>query len=222
MTHQYNDGLLSAGRRPRLYLAKAGEVVKFEGANIPAWCAIVTAQYVKAGKWSNTSYELALAPGVRPLHFVSPMHGTWGDDLTSWGDVAETLGLPVEVAQRIVRAEYRSTAARLDTLETFAMAVEAKNHAGETVIVSFGAPSNRARLDGYWESPKSSETSDGHTVTVAPKKGESGADWSQPVAVEPEGATIISSRHSPGMYGGYWTIEVAVPTSGPITTRSEP
>lgn len=209
--YSYNDGLLPAGRWPRLYLAKGSEVVKFAGANIPGFCAIVTQSHEKNGKWSNTTYQLDLAPGVRPLHFVSPMHGTWGDNLGSWGEVAEKLGLPVDVAQSLIRAEYKRTAERLDKLEEFALAVEAQGNETETVVISFGSPTNRAIREGYWSSPKSSQTSDGRKVTVEPGQGEYGDDWNKPVVVEPEGAKIISSRHSPGMHGGYWTIEVAVP-----------
>ena len=207
MRYEYNDGLQNGGRRPRLYLAKGGEVKKFAGENIPGYCAIVTAKYEKNGKWSNTTYQLELAPGVRPLYFLSPLHGTWGDNLGSWGEVAETLGLPVDVAQTIIRNEYRATAERLDKLEEFALAVEAQGEKIETVVISFGSPSNRAISEGYWEKPKSSRTSDGRTVTVAP--GPDG-DWYHPVVIEPEGAKVISSRHQPGMHGGYWTIEIEV------------
>jgi hypothetical protein len=121
------------------------------------------------------------------------------------------LGLPVDVAQAIVRAEYKATAERLDRLEEFALAVEAEGATTETVVVSFGSPTNRAIAEGYWESPKSSQTSDDRTVTVAPDKGEDG--WYKPVVVEPEGAKVLSSHHSPGMHGGYWTIEVVVPVA---------
>jgi len=67
---------------------------------------------------------------------------------------------------------------------------------------------NRAIQEGYWEQPKSFRTSDGTTVTVKPGPRR---DWYNPEIVEPEGAKIISSAHSPGMHGGYWTIEVLVP-----------
>ncbi len=209
--YEYNDSLHHAGRRPCLYLAKGGEVRKFAGANIPGFCAIATLRYEKRGKWSNTTYQLDLVPGIRRLYFLSPMHGTWGDNLGSWGEVAEQLGLPVEVAQSLIRGEYKSTAERLDKLEEFALAVEAEGHETETVIISFGSPTNRSIREGYWEKPKSSQTSDGRTVTVEPSKGEYGADWGKPVVVEPEGAKVLSSRSSPGMHGGYWTIEVVVP-----------
>ena len=167
-THSYNDGLRSGGRRPRLYLARGGEVCKFDGRNLPGYCAVVTAQYHKNGKWSSTAYALDLAAGVRPLEFLSPLHGTWGDDLASWGEVAERLCLPVEVAQAVVRAEYPRTGERLDQLEAFAVAAEVQGEAAETVIVSFGAPTCRASRDGYWSQPKSAQASDGTTVTIRP------------------------------------------------------
>lgn len=224
-------------------MAKGGEVVKFSGENIAGYCAIVKAQYEKNGKWSNTTYQLHLAPGVRPLYFLSPMHGTWGDDLASWGEVAETLGLSVEVAQAIVRAEYKGTAERLDKLEQFALAVEKEEKEAEVVVVSFGSPTNRAIREGYWGTPKSSQASDGRTVTVIPgamstdeadrrarEWGEkcgyatdspevvrfreeltTRVGWDYPTIVEPEGAKVLSARSSPGMHGGYWKIEVAVP-----------
>jgi hypothetical protein len=207
--YEYNDGDKSAGRRPRLYLAKGGKVVKFGGSNIPEFCAIATSEYKKNGKWSNTTYQLDLVPGVRPLFFLSPMHGTWGDSLGSWGEVAKELALPVDVAQELIRVEYKSTAERLDKLEEFSLAIEAQGNQTETVIVSFGSPTNREADEGFWETPKSSQTSDGKKVTVEPGKGDDG--WSQPVVIEPIGAKIFSSRSSPGMHGGYRTIEVIVP-----------
>ncbi|MCX6737008.1 MAG: hypothetical protein NTW73_02930 [Candidatus Parcubacteria bacterium] len=206
--YQYCDKLAPAGRYPCLYLAKGGEVKKFKGENISDFCCIATEQYSKNGKWSSTTYQLELSPGVRPLYFLSPMHGTWGDDLKSWGEVVEKLSLPVDVAKAIIGTEFKTTANRLDKLEEFALATETEEVTTETVIISFGSPSNRAIREGYWEEPKSSQTSNGQTVTVAPGVD---ADWGNPSVVEPEGAKVISSRHVPGMHGGYWTVEVIVP-----------
>jgi len=211
--YEYNNGLEPAGRTPRLYLAKGGEVRKFMGQNIPDFCAVAASRYQKNGKWSNTTYQLDLAPGVRPLYFLSPMHGTWGDGIVSWGKLAESLGLPVDVAQSLIRAEYKRTAERLDKLEEFAMAVEAKGGDTETVVISFGSPTNREISGGYWDAPKSGWTSDERIVTVEPSKGEFGSDWSKPQIVAPKGAILLSSRHHPGMHGGCYTIEVAVPIS---------
>jgi len=177
------------------------------GENIPGYAAIAASRYEKNGKWSNTTYQLELAPGVRPIQFLSPMHGTWGDEFGSWGDVAQDLALPIEVVKKIIAGEYPATAERLNKLEEFSIEIENSGAQSETVIISFGSPTNRAIKEGYWKQPKSSQTSDGRTVTVAP--GSNGG-WDNPVIIEPDGAKIISSTHSPGMHGGYWTIEVEV------------
>ena len=64
---EYNDGLQNAGRTPRLFLAMGGKAVKFEGRNIPGYCAVAKSHYTKNGKWSCTDYSLDLAVGVRAL-----------------------------------------------------------------------------------------------------------------------------------------------------------
>jgi len=208
-TLKWNDGLLPAGRYPRLYLTKAGEACKFVGKNIPGFVAIAAADYQKSGKWSNTTYTLLLAPGVRAVELVSPMHGTWGDSFASWGELIAAIGLPLAVAREIVRAEFASTAQRLDALEAFAAEAEASGGVVEVVVVCFGSPTRRQRADGFWDSPKSAATSTGVTVTVAP--GEVNG-WESPVVLSPQGASILDSTHAPGMGGGYWTVKVAVST----------
>src|SRR3990167_7987033 len=111
MEYKWNDGLLPGGRTPRLYLARGGEAVKFLGENIPGICEIAAAIYDKNVKWSctRTRFTLLLAPGVRALKMVSPLHGVWGEGLGSWADAAKELSLPLERAQAIVRAEYAQT-----------------------------------------------------------------------------------------------------------------
>lgn len=224
MRYSYNDGLYSAGRRPRLYLAKGGEVVKFQGENVFGWTAIVAARYEKNGKWSNTSYVLDLANGVRPLYFLSPMHQAWGDDYESWGGVAEALGLPVDVAQRVLREEYPATASRLDQLEAFALQLEEKGEEAEVVVVSFGSPTNRQIAAGYWGEPKKGMTADGREVVVKPGAGSAGGDWYNPEIVAPTGAKVLEASHKPGMHGGYWTIKVAVPSgaAAPVPAAHAP
>lgn len=183
-------------------------MARFEEANIPGFCAIAAQKHERNGKWSNTTYTLELAPGVRAMEMLSPLHGTWGDNLPSWGAVAQELGLPVAVAQEIVRAEYPDTARRLDDLESFAAEVEESGTGIETVIISFGSPTLRQMAEGWWCAPKCAQTSEGREVRVVPD----GA-WGAPkiVSPTPEGAKLISARHTPGMHGGYWAIEVAVP-----------
>lgn len=217
MEYQWNDGLHSAGRYPRLYLARGGQAVKFAGESIPGYCFVVTTKFEKAGKWSNMDYRLELLSGVRPLELLSPMHGIWGQDLASWGEVAEKLSLPVDAVREIVAKEFPRTARRLDEVETLSIELEATGASSETVVVAFGSPSNRRIAEGYWDQPKSALCADGITkVVVAPTYDDSGASrrWDRPTVVEPEGARIVSARHSPGMHGGTWAIEVLVPVAG--------
>jgi hypothetical protein len=207
----YNDGMCSGGRRPRLYFAKGRQAFKFEGTNIPEFAAISRTNHQKNGKWSNTDYVFTLAPGVRGLYFLSPLHGTWGDEFTSWGELAHKLALSVDVAQAIVRIEYAKTADRLDRLESFSAAMELSASDMEVVVISFGSPHDESANAGYWNQQKETQTTDGSVVLVRPFIGDRGPDWSKAEVVEPEGAKVVSAQHTAGMRGGYWAIEVAVP-----------
>lgn len=208
------NGLCPGRRYPRLYLAKGDEVRKFEGKNLDGFCAIKTSEFELAGKWSNTTYALALAPGVRPITFLSPLHGTWGDNLGSWAEVAETLGLSIETARTIVRAEYPRTAERLDKYEAFANQIDQDGGDTEIVVFVFGSPANKFRQQ-FWSEPKSRQTSDGRTVTIAPSPDDPiRHGWYKPLLVEPADAQILDVRHSPGHHGGSFTIRVAVPIGG--------
>lgn len=167
--YSYNDGLLPGSRHPRLYLAKAGEAIKFEGFSIDDYCQVVKSIYEKGGKWSNTTYELAFAPGVRAIKLISPLHGLWGDDLASWGEVVGTLGLPIATCRAIVTAEYPKTAERLDAIEAFEAQHENAQEDAERIVVSFGGPTRRQRAEGFWEQPKTGYSSDNREVVVAPR-----------------------------------------------------
>jgi hypothetical protein len=214
MEYQYNDGRRPGGRKPRLYLAKGAQIAKFEGSNIAGFCAIAREKFTKNGNFSNTTFDLILAPGVRPLYFLSPLHGTWCDTLGSWAEVAQELGLPVEVAQQIIREEYPPTASRLDEVEKFVASL-GQDAEVEKVVVTFGSPTRRQSREGYWSQPKFGKTTDGRRVVVQP--GPKG--WGEAVAVEPEGARVVGCRHSPAMHGGIWSIEIMIPMlSAPTDT----
>lgn len=118
-SYKYNDGMKSGRRRPHLYLVKNGVAHPFLSNNIPGVVVIAKEWYTKNGIWSNTEYELLLADGVKPVYLLSPLHGTWGDDLSSWEEAAQRLDLPVKVAQQIVRKTYPKTADKFDQLALF-------------------------------------------------------------------------------------------------------
>jgi len=104
--------------------------------------------------------------------------------------------------------------ARGTEVERFTAEAAQDGQSVETVIVSFGfgGPARREMDNVYWDKPKSAVTSDGRQVTIAPGPGW----WAEPIVIEPESARIISSRHTPGMRGGYWVIKVAVPVDDPL------
>jgi len=216
MLYQYNDGLREGSRRPRLWFARGGEVRKFEGTNIPDWVVIIRNIFEKKGKWSNTTYDLELAPGVRPLYLISPLHGIWGERYASWGELASDLQLPIEVAKQIVQAEYPRTAERLNNIESWFNKQESVGGKGEIVVISFGSPTNRMIAEGFWKTQKIARTSDGRFVTVRQKEvDDSPLGWRKEnvIAYVEEGqeATVVSVARTPGHHGGYVTIEVCVP-----------
>lgn len=216
----YNDGLCHGGVRPRLWLVRGNEAVKFAGEPVKGFANVSSSKYVKNGKWSHTIFQLSLTPGVRPIHLLSPMHGIWGDKLPSWSACAAELQTGLDLAKTIVRREYPRTAERLDAVEAFEAEASASCVETETVVIAFGSPTRRQMDAGFWTLPQTRQASDGSDVVVAPGRaaGESEdvePSWSRPVVVAPEGAKVVGSRHSPGMKGGTWEVEVIVPLRAP-------
>lgn len=117
--YNYDDGLHPGNRRPRLWFARGNEVLFFTGSTVKGWYAISSENYIKNGKWSKTEYVLLLGEGVRAIELLSPLHGTWGQDLNSWEEVANTLKVSIGNARKIVTDSYPSQAKRLNELEDF-------------------------------------------------------------------------------------------------------
>lgn len=62
----WNDGIISRSRQPMLLLYTKNKVYEFTGQSIPNICTnIGTPSYTKNGKWSNSTYKLRLAKGVK-------------------------------------------------------------------------------------------------------------------------------------------------------------
>jgi len=115
--YEWKDGLRPGGRRPRLYFVVNNKATKFNGKSLERICVVRSAQYKQCGKWSNTTYRLALAPGVRVLELLSPLHQNWGDQFGSWEEAAAAIKLPLDETKRIIGQEYRTSSARLDRVE---------------------------------------------------------------------------------------------------------
>jgi hypothetical protein len=220
MEYEYNNKMAPGGREPHLILIHKGIAREFTGKGIEGICVVLTEEYDKNGKWSNTTYRLELAVGVRPYVMMARLHGSWGDDLGSWGEVCSELSLPVDEAQRLVRGLYPRTAKRLDSVEEFALAQEELGLSSEEVVISFGSPTNKSYANGFWEEPKSAYLADGETlVTVAPHPER---EWAEPTCMSHPGAQIVGTDHRPGRNGGFRTVTVAVPIGGEPAPAPEP
>lgn len=86
---------------PYLFLCKGtGEVRLFRGKSIERWCAVVGDSFEKRGRFSNTTWTLALAEGVKAKALTSGVHSQSGlfeqsalDDQRDW--LSRQLGVEV-------------------------------------------------------------------------------------------------------------------------------
>lgn len=119
----YCDKPGSRDRIAFLVFVKDGIVIPFEGQSIPKVCAILSERFRKDGKWSNTSYSLALADGVVAING----HSGWATGLmsdgvatatklpaNSWAELAVALGATRESTEEWLRKRAPRTSGVLD------------------------------------------------------------------------------------------------------------
>lgn len=89
------------------YVYCRNNVYIFTGQDMPGKVMVTSSDYTKNGKWSNTSYELLLAPGYK---FASKMQdfssGKYVDDLKSTKSVAQDLNLEGVTDEAVCRFLY--------------------------------------------------------------------------------------------------------------------
>jgi len=218
---EWSDGLGPRARSPFLIFVRGGsdEVVAFAGSDIPGVVVVRGTDYAKSGKWSHTTYRLRLAVGVRHIAGREGWEtGTFAEGIGSaagretpdtWGEMAARLGVSVPAAMEFLRAWKPKAAEKLDEVELALAKLEVSEQETDTVIVtvSFGAPTNRAIREGYWESPKSITGYDAAEIRLLdPSKG-----WVEGnITVVGISGTVLSVRHSSGNHGGYYAVSVAV------------
>jgi hypothetical protein len=199
---EYNDGLCPGGRRPRLYLIVGQVAHKFKGVQIPGVCAIAGEKFDKNGKWSNTTYQIELKDGVRPIYLLSPLHGTWGNEFPTWHECASQLGLPLAVTQSIVRAEYPPTADRLDAMEEF-MNEEGESQVTETLLSWKDDSEMPTLVRGQEEVIFKGESIAGFAQIIRDESNRTGLRkyrrWSYWVALPP-GVEVKKGQPAPGRY----------------------
>src|SRR5690606_17258666 len=117
----YCDKMGHRGRNPWLHLAdSSGTIHRFRGKSIPGVVSVQDTEYEKNGKWSNTTYSLVLAAGVRPVAGIQGWEaGTFleGAGIENWNDAANYYGVSVAEARRFLAANYPKSTAELNRRE---------------------------------------------------------------------------------------------------------
>ncbi len=221
---KWNDGDGSRGRGPWLLLIKGEEITRFAGETIPGLVVVRGSDYEKNGKWSNTTYRLEIATGVRTIsgrdgwetgRFVEGLRSATGcgKPVDTWGDVAMALGVSVPSAMQFLRSWRPKAAERLDEvdaqLEALDLAAEAAGVVAdnETVVVSFGGPSRRAMAEGFWESPKAIIQYPGAQLVLL----DSSKGWVEGnIGIDGAVGTVTAVVHASGYHGGYVSVTIVV------------
>jgi len=220
---KWSNGLGSRARKAWLILIKGEEIFAFDGQSLPNSVAVLGTEYTKNGKWSETTYSLALFPGVRAIPGRDGWEtGTFAEGLASatdkptqtWADVGEALGVSVPAAMRWLK-EWRPRAAeKLDEVEARLAALdeaaEAANAATTVdVTVSFGAPTRRQQEEGFWTMPKFISGYDGGSIELIDPTG----GWTVGnVRIVGAIGTVLSATASSGYRGGYVSVVVRLAT----------
>jgi len=234
----WSDEMGSRSRSAWLLLVKGEKIVSFTGQNLPSMVVVRGTDYHKNGKWSHTTYRLELATGVRAIpgkngwetgRFVEGLRdATRGSTpIDTWVDVANALGVSVPSAMAFLREWRPKAAAALDEVDTQLSALD--EAAGtevvvdtETIVVSFGSPTNRQMAAGFWQNPKAIPGG-GELRLLDTTKG-----WvKENIRVEGIVGTVLSATLASGHHGGYVSVTVAVvpgtttPPPGPEEPSTE-
>jgi hypothetical protein len=221
-TETWKKQLGHRGRLPWAIVIHNGIIYPFTGVDIPWVCTITGQTYEKKGRWSITTYHLALPNSAR---FIAGHEG-WGTGLfleglqsalpdhppvERWADLANALGVTLPEAQKFLRGFRPEEAARLDLVEAaVASLVEAEDNLDgdvEDLTLTFGAPTRRQMEAGYWEAPVVVLLDDEEVGRVTP--GGSSMSWATPVT---QGrVTVLSATPSDGTHGGYVSLRLRVP-----------
>jgi len=205
-----------------MLLIKGEQIVPFTGQNVPGMVVVRGTDYHKNGKGSHTTFRLELAQGVRAIsgrdgwetgRFVEGLRSavSFGQPIDTWADVANAMGVSVPSAMTFLKEWRPKAAAALDEVDAQLEALDAAVSKDavvdtETVVVSFGGPTNRAIADGFWKNPKGIPGHDGELRLIDAEKG-----WTKEnIQVVGMSGAVPSATHASGYHGGYVSVTVAV------------
>jgi len=228
----WSDRQASRDRKAWMILRRGGKLHRFGGQDIPGLVVIVHQTSVAEGKWSHTTYTLALSAGTSYLSgHLGWDDGTFleglrkvvgGPDITDWGLLATALGVSVTEAKSFLQVFRPKEAEHLDAVEASLMELEAvENHEGNVVSITFGAPTNKCAERGFWTWPITAEL-DGQVIgrlVRQPSQRCAGSGRSGEWAVESGPLTIIETSTSSGYHGGWETIRMACPVGTTLHHR---
>lgn len=232
-TVTYSDGIGHRSRAPFLLLIKGDAIMAFKGRDVPGVVVVRGTDYIKNGKWSHTTFRLELAQGVRAIsgrdgwetgEFVEGLRSavSFGNPIDTWADVANAMGVSVPSAMAFLK-EWRPKAAEaLDQVDVQLEALDAAVSKDavvdtETVVVSFGGPTNRAISEGFWKNPKSITGHGGELRLVDVGKG-----WTKEnIQVVGMSGAVLSATHASGYHGGYVSVTVAVVPGSEVAKTEE-
>lgn len=219
----------SRNRSAWALLVVDGTVSPWNGESITGVVAVTSSEFTRSGKWSHTTFRAQMRAGVR----LVTGHDGWNSGsfaeglqaalrlerpIVTWMDMANALGVSVQVAQEFLRSWRPKAAERIDEAEMALDAVDAASEdAGgdvETVTFSFGSPTRRQAREGFWTAPKSVPGYDGVTVeliTADENPVVTSSQWTvENVRVVGAEGKVLSITRSSGTGGGYVSITVAV------------
>ena len=111
-----NGNTCGGGRNCMLVRLADGSVVEFTGSTIPGAVVVLTEEYEKNGKWSNTTFRLAVADTVKAV----PVHSSWTKEAASYAEAAEKLSrlfgadVSAAAAEALIRSGWQKAADRID------------------------------------------------------------------------------------------------------------
>ena len=111
-----NGNTCGGGRNCLLVRMADGSVIEFTGRTIPGAVVVLTEDYEKNGKWSNTTFRLAVADTVKAI----PVHSPWTKEAASYAEAADKLsrlfGAEVSAAsaESLIRSGWEKAAQRID------------------------------------------------------------------------------------------------------------
>lgn len=217
---KWTEQLGHRSRRPWCLVVHQGTVSRFVGADIPGVLAVVGTDYRKDGKWSSTTYRLAVADSAKLISgHMGWETGTFREGLRRsllaspldrWASIASALGVSVRAAEDLIRPWLPGEAAALDRVEEQMAALERAEEAAAkeavTVSFAFGSPTRAEMAKGYWVSPKGVPGHPG--VSVALRDPDAGWVDGNVTLVGAEGQ-ILRVTHASGYHGGCVSITVS-------------